>query len=327
MCLHVFLPPIMPGSTRISGHMPCSQQRVLDPKKPCTFSFNAELVLGHDENGDAVAVTAFLTHFHAPTAGPLPDGALYFISGKVATIDEKFSVGAGFSWSSYLCVIDADKAHSISPRLTDLRSYSCSRWNHCLKIPSTGRSLPLSVLSVVYASIIFPFHDPLLHANQAGQQTAPRDFLFDIRDYVAGGHRVIHFKCTIPTSNHRFTQASPLPGNGRLVQTVGAITGSSIEEIAGETVKRLSVELTDIQYLGADGPPPNALPVSGQSLTHTPSTPLWLTSRLGPPAKYGWKRRGATSAHDNNKRKPSDAEEDDSPPQAGPSKEPRRRRS
>jgi hypothetical protein len=100
---------IMPGSSHIFGFLPCTNLRVVNPDKPRSLTFDAEIVVATDCTGHVETTTAVLTHFQDATEEPFVDGGLYYVSGRVASIDDSFAVGDGFSKDMYDFVVDAEK--------------------------------------------------------------------------------------------------------------------------------------------------------------------------------------------------------------------------
>jgi hypothetical protein len=77
-------------------------------EKPRTFTFDAEVVVAADCTGHVETTTAVLTHYVAPTDDPFVEGALYFVSGRVGSVDDSFPVGDGFAVDMYDFVIDGE---------------------------------------------------------------------------------------------------------------------------------------------------------------------------------------------------------------------------
>jgi hypothetical protein len=101
----------MPGCATIVGLIPCTQGRYLHPEKPRTITMDAEIVIGTDAAGNVQTTTALLQYF-VPTAESRPEsGLLYFVMGKIASMDPSIQVGVGDDdlWrDEYDFVIDAD---------------------------------------------------------------------------------------------------------------------------------------------------------------------------------------------------------------------------
>jgi hypothetical protein len=68
---------------------------------------DAEIVIGFDSDLNVQTVTAFLEHF-VGSDETVADGALYYVSGKVASIDSGITVGDDFSLDQYDFLIDAN---------------------------------------------------------------------------------------------------------------------------------------------------------------------------------------------------------------------------
>jgi hypothetical protein len=83
----------MPGSSTIFGLIPCTNSRYLQSDKPRTITFDSEIVMGVDGRGQVQTVTALLHHF-IPLGNAAPnDGVLYFVFGKVASMDSTVATG------------------------------------------------------------------------------------------------------------------------------------------------------------------------------------------------------------------------------------------
>lgn len=212
-----------------------------------------------------------------PSEPPPVNGALYFVSGKVASINQNFPVSEDMSWSTYLCIIDAD--------------WVC----HCFLSPSTWHWHPSKDGITPWTPwvpwiqtgadncwcstccCLLPFSSSA-HSlfTQACFQTAPWDILFDVWDYIAGTQHMARHTCNIPTTNPQFVQKASLPDHGRLVQMVRSITDSLTEDIRGEHTKWLLVKVANIQFLGTDSPIGNTPTVSGQAfLFHLSMSFTW----------------------------------------------------
>jgi hypothetical protein len=97
----------MPGLSSISAILRCNNERVLNPEKTRTFTYDATLVVGFQAE-EIIEGTAILNHYVAPNEEPFIDNAFYKIYGKVASIDSSYKVGDGLDPNNYQFVIDAD---------------------------------------------------------------------------------------------------------------------------------------------------------------------------------------------------------------------------
>ena len=76
----------MPGFAFIYGLFSCFNQRIIDPTKPKTISFDAEVLIGEDPSGQLQCVNR-LVHYFVPQQQTKPDDDhKYLISGKVVSI-------------------------------------------------------------------------------------------------------------------------------------------------------------------------------------------------------------------------------------------------
>ena len=76
----------MPGFAFIYGLFSCFNQRIIDPTKPKTISFDAEVPIGEDPSGQLQCVNG-LVHYFVPQQQTKPDDdRKYLISGKVVSI-------------------------------------------------------------------------------------------------------------------------------------------------------------------------------------------------------------------------------------------------
>ena len=98
----------MSGSSTIYGLFPCTDVRHIFLEKPRTVTFDSDIFIGFNENEEAQCAIA-LVHFYVPPSESDPeDGLLYFLSGKVASVDDKTVSGTGFELENYDMVIEAD---------------------------------------------------------------------------------------------------------------------------------------------------------------------------------------------------------------------------
>lgn len=104
----VFVPLIkMPGSAFFYGPVACHNIRNIFSDKPKTFTFDAEVFLGPDED-DTTRVMMAVLHYYVPPNLPTPDeGRIYLAGGKLASISGSTPVGEDYYASSYDAVIDA----------------------------------------------------------------------------------------------------------------------------------------------------------------------------------------------------------------------------
>jgi hypothetical protein len=78
----------MPGFAFISGIFDCYNHRILDPRKPKTVTFDAEIPIGESRQGQLECVKGAV-HYFVPSHEKTPiDDRKYFISGKVVSISQ-----------------------------------------------------------------------------------------------------------------------------------------------------------------------------------------------------------------------------------------------
>jgi hypothetical protein len=104
----------MPGSASISALLRCNNERVLNPEKARTFTYDAKLVVGFD-GGEVLEETAILNHYLSTSDEAFVENAFYKIYGKVASIDASFNVGDTLDSDNYQFIIDADTV-CLTPR-------------------------------------------------------------------------------------------------------------------------------------------------------------------------------------------------------------------
>jgi hypothetical protein len=121
----------MTGSSIIFGFLPCNNRCVLNPDKPRTYTYDAEVVIGEDETGDIQTLTALLQFFAASDAIIPENGAIHYVWGKVASMDADMVVGDGLSNENYDVLIEADFVRSLSSITPNCRS---SRIRCCLQL-------------------------------------------------------------------------------------------------------------------------------------------------------------------------------------------------
>ncbi|KAF8487298.1 hypothetical protein DFH94DRAFT_678336 [Russula ochroleuca] len=83
-------------------------QRASDKVANVKAEVAGSLLIGWNTNGEIQTSNAFLTHFAPANEEPPVEGALYFVGGKIASIDRNFDVGDGAEWTGYDFIIDAD---------------------------------------------------------------------------------------------------------------------------------------------------------------------------------------------------------------------------
>lgn len=106
----------MPGSSSISAFLRCYNERILNPEKTRTFTYDAKLVVGVDGD-EVIEETAIVNHYVAPNEEPFVEDAIYKTYGKVASIDASYKVGDGLDPEGYQFIIDADTV-----RITSIHS-------------------------------------------------------------------------------------------------------------------------------------------------------------------------------------------------------------
>jgi hypothetical protein len=89
-----------------------------------------------------------------------------------------------------------------------------------------------------------------------GPKKNSHQFLFDIRNFVSGCVRVAGHVCTLPAENRRFGDSPNVPSEGKLITVTGSIRCAAERGAFGDqSVKRLHLEVIDINYLGVDSLP------------------------------------------------------------------------
>jgi hypothetical protein len=97
----------MPGSSVISGLMACNNSRHVNPTKPRTITFDAELLLGVDAENDLVTLTAVL-HYFVPAGEIDPaDDCIYLVTGKISSVEVDSPLGEGRAVEEFDLQIDA----------------------------------------------------------------------------------------------------------------------------------------------------------------------------------------------------------------------------
>ena len=88
--LHDNMPIITPGFAFITRVFGCYNYRVLDPvRKPKTITFDAEIPIGENPEGDLQCVKG-IVHYFVPSQEKSPiDDHKYFVSGKIVSISEE----------------------------------------------------------------------------------------------------------------------------------------------------------------------------------------------------------------------------------------------
>ena len=144
-----------------------------------------------------------------------------------------------------------------------------------------------------------------------------RKFTFDVRNFVAGTHRICSHVCELPASNHRFSEKVPLPTVGKMIQVVGCVCGPSIPTDCNNLLKRIPIEVSEISFLENDFVSPSANGMGNASSPHCLSV-LMTALGLGRPPCFLWGK----ASREKGKQKLVD--NDDDGLKAGPSKHTRR---
>jgi len=96
---------IMPGSSIITAVCCLFNHQNIDESKKRTITYDAELYLGLDDNGNDQVIIALLHYY---TEQPEPqDNKFYFISGKASSICSNTIVGKDFNDKDYDLEIEA----------------------------------------------------------------------------------------------------------------------------------------------------------------------------------------------------------------------------
>jgi hypothetical protein len=81
--------PVMAGFAFITGVFGCFNHRVLDPvQKPKTVTFDAEIPIGENDEGELQCVKGILHYFDSSHEKSPLDDRKYFLSGKVVSISQ-----------------------------------------------------------------------------------------------------------------------------------------------------------------------------------------------------------------------------------------------
>jgi hypothetical protein len=146
----------MPGASLISGIMGCSNERCLSDDKPRSLTYDAEFVVGV-ENNQVRAGLAVLNHFRESTEPPFVNSAFYSVSGKLAEIDDNFFIGRGYKASTYDFLIDAKTVRKfvifLGAKVTF--SFPSFRWCYSLKWYRILPSDRLSASVVPFVQCLF----------------------------------------------------------------------------------------------------------------------------------------------------------------------------
>jgi hypothetical protein len=266
----------MPGSSTIVGLIPCANGRNLHNTKPRTITMDAEIVIGHDVDGMVQTTTALLEYFIPFDRSHPEDGLLYFVAGKIASMDDSIKVGEGDDniWvSEYDFIIEADvvRLHTL---FVNIISESCAvdgavscRDDYgpcssldlycgecmCLRIPSCGCRL-----TDIY--------------TQAGKKYSEREFIFDIQHWVCAEMRTAGHLCLFPESNRRFADKAPLPRGSNHISVTGYIQGPAMSMLGDKPLRRICVEVKEIAFLSETVAAPS--PVKGMLPSHCYHHPL-----------------------------------------------------
>jgi hypothetical protein len=74
---------------------------------------DAEVVIGFNDQDNVQTVLTVLQHFISFDETTPKDDVLYFVYGRIASVDSDFVVGKGFSVDDYDFLIDADIVSTI----------------------------------------------------------------------------------------------------------------------------------------------------------------------------------------------------------------------
>jgi hypothetical protein len=99
----------MPGSAAICGLMPCSNSRYVYDNKTWTITLNCQLFMGVDMYGELNTVDGIVQHFMNNSENAPTDGSLYYLAGKMASVNMTLPVDTRFNTSSYNFIIEADE--------------------------------------------------------------------------------------------------------------------------------------------------------------------------------------------------------------------------
>ena len=107
----------MPGSSSLFAILRCFNQRNVYADKPRSFMYDAQMVIGFENEKQFVPIFAVgpLNHFADDDDPAFVDSAFYMVSGRIASIDNNFVLGDEPDADRYDFLLDADMVRSSFP--------------------------------------------------------------------------------------------------------------------------------------------------------------------------------------------------------------------
>lgn len=147
----------MPGSLTLFAILQCFNQRNIVNDKPCSFTYDAEMVISV-QDGKLLLAIAVLDHFADAEKAAFVDGTFYVVSGRVTSINLNVILGDDPNPDRYEFLLDADMVHS-HLSLAHTRLLNCVTQMQLL--PETTGYPPLlpriSISGAVHFRSLLPF--------------------------------------------------------------------------------------------------------------------------------------------------------------------------
>jgi hypothetical protein len=284
----------MTGSSTICGLLPCTNGRHLFSDKPRTISFDGEIFIGYDDQESAQSVLA-LIHFFIPTGEVDPEnGLLYFVCGKMVSVNDQTIVGDDCDSSEYDLVIDAETVCPVSVRGFLLLNFVSVKF-HAVGAPKMLPCRPRVFISGAVCNIFFQMDWILMCYLKAGLKRTDREFQIDLKQYAINQHQDVGHIALFLSSNRRFQQKAPLPNTGAMISLIGAVLRPSVKSGGDHAMKRIVVEVLEVAFLSVDNTVGFGSPVKGASLFWLFFSLLWKVCK-GKSAKYQWDGGRRTSS-------------------------------
>jgi hypothetical protein len=201
----------MPGSAVIYGLMPCTNARLLDSTKTKSWTYDAELFIGLNEDHTPQTIEALL-HFFTPVGEKDRQAdELYLVCGRIGGITSATAAGEG---------------HPITAYDLEIQAFSMD----------------------LMPSFLEPVKPTLSITGPCSQQISDKAFHIDVTQYILSQPSVSSFHVAFPPpSNLRFNRLNA-PRPGVIVTVIGYITGIANRPSAPNEMKRLPVELIDLSF-------------------------------------------------------------------------------
>ncbi|KAH9955087.1 hypothetical protein BGW80DRAFT_1467269 [Lactifluus volemus] len=254
----------MPGSSLLSGLMPCTDgRRVMGTNKPKMMTFDAQIYTGLNEDGQPTCINAILNFFVPSDRADPSNYGVFFVMGKISLLDENTIVGENFDRQNYSLVIDA----------------------------STFEEIAID-------GLLPPIHPVIIVSGAAGKKLTDREFVLDIHQYTMGENRLVAHSCAFPDNSNRYKSKLPFPYPNTNASIVGYISGLFRRDIASSGVKRILVSINDIYFIASDStsqPTPSTSPTKGSKTNYwSPSSNV----AVGPssPSKKRFRNENVSSS-------------------------------